>query len=76
MNQFKNYANYSVKFATFIPRFMNLHNVIDQIRLIKSSIHCLIILCLQRLNNSLIWNYFNVIDNFEFFYGYNNSLLL
>jgi hypothetical protein len=62
MNQFKNYANRSVKFATRIPGFMNLQNVTDQIQLVKSSIHSLIILCLQRLNNSFIWNYFNVID--------------
>jgi hypothetical protein len=62
MNQFKNYANRSVKFATRIPGFMNLQNVTDQIQLVKSSIHCLIILCLQRLNNSFIWNYFNVLD--------------
>jgi ligand-binding domain of hormone receptor len=62
MNQFKNYANRSVKFATRIPGFMNLQNVTDQIQLVKSSIHSLIILCLQRLNNSSIWNYFNVID--------------
>ena len=63
MNQFKNYANRSVKFATRIPGFMNLQNVTDQIQLVKSSIHSLIILCLHRLNNSFIWNYFNVIDN-------------
>jgi hypothetical protein len=63
MNQFKNYANRSVKFATRIPGFMNLQNVTDQIQLVKSSIHSLIILCLQPLNNSFIWNYFNVIDN-------------
>jgi hypothetical protein len=62
MNQFKNYANRSVKFATRIPGFINLQNVTDQIQLVKSSIHCLIILCLQHLNNSFIWNYFNVID--------------
>ena len=62
MNQFKNYANRSVKFATRIPGFMNFHNVNDQIQLIKSSIHSLIILCLQRLNNSYLWNYFNVHD--------------
>jgi hypothetical protein len=62
MNQFKNYANRSVKFATRIPGFMNFHNVNDQIQLIKSSIHSLIILCLQRLNNSHLWNYFNVHD--------------
>jgi hypothetical protein len=62
MNQFKNYANRSVKFATRIPGFMNLQNVTDQIQLVKSSIHSLIILCLQRLNNSFIWNYFNVLD--------------
>jgi len=62
MNQFKNYANRSVKFATRIPGFMNLQNVTDQIQLVKSSIHSLIILCLQRLNNTFIWNYFNVID--------------
>ncbi|CAF0790510.1 unnamed protein product [Rotaria sp. Silwood1] len=62
MNQFKNYANRSVKFATRIPGFMNFHNVNDQIQLIKSSIHSIIILCLQRLNNSFMWNYFNVID--------------
>lgn len=63
MNQFKNYANRSVKFATRIPGFMNLQNVTDQIQLVKSSIHSLILLCLQRLNNCLIWNYFNVIDD-------------
>lgn len=62
MNQFKNYANRSVKFATRIPGFMNLQNVTDQIQLVKSSIHSLIILCLQRLNNSLNWNYFHVQD--------------
>jgi phage-related protein len=62
MNQFKNYANRSVKFATRIPGFMNFHNVTDEIQLIKSSIHSLIILCLHRLNNSLLWNYFNVLD--------------
>ncbi|CAF2073407.1 unnamed protein product [Rotaria magnacalcarata] len=62
MNQFKNYANRCVKFATRIPGFMNFHNVNDQIQLIKSSIHSIIILCLQHLNNSSIWNYFNVID--------------
>jgi hypothetical protein len=62
MNQFKNYANRSVKFATRIPGFMNLQNVTDQIQLVKSSIHSLIILCLQRLNKTFIWNYFNVID--------------
>jgi len=62
MNQFKNYANRSVKFATRIPGFMNLQNVTDQIQLVKSSIHSLIILCLQRSNNSSNWNYFNVHD--------------
>jgi hypothetical protein len=62
MNQFKNYANHSVKFATRIPGFMNFHNVNDQIQLIKSSIHSIILLCLQRLNNSFIWNYFNIFD--------------
>jgi len=62
MNQFKNYANRSVKFATRISGFINLQNVTDQIQLIKSSIHSSIILCLLRLNNSFIWNYFNVID--------------
>jgi hypothetical protein len=62
MNQFKNYANRSVKFATRIPGFMNFHNVNDQIQLIKSSIHSLIILCLQHLNNSFLWNYFNLFD--------------
>lgn len=61
MNQFKNYANRSVKFATRIPGFMNLQNVTDQIQLVKSSIHSLIILCLQRSNNQF-WNYFNVLD--------------
>lgn len=63
MNQFKNYANRSVKFATRIPGFMNLQNVTDQIQLVKSSIHSLIILCLQHLNiNPSQWNYFNVLD--------------
>ena len=66
MNQFKNYANRSVKFATRIPGFMNLQNVTDQIQLVKSSIHSLIILCLQRVTThqqqSSFWNYFNVLD--------------
>ncbi len=62
MNQFKNYANRCVKFATRIPAFMNFHNVNDQIQLIKSSIHSIIILCLQHSTNNFLWNYFNVID--------------
>jgi hypothetical protein len=62
MNQFKNYANRSVKFATRIPGFMNLQSVNDQIQLVKSSIHSLIILCLQGLNNTFLWNYFHCID--------------
>ncbi|CAF1352745.1 unnamed protein product [Adineta steineri] len=64
MNQFKNYANRSVKFATRIPGFMNFHNVNDQIQLIKSSIHSIIILCLQHTNNNNLfqWNYFNIAD--------------
>ncbi|CAF1146014.1 unnamed protein product [Adineta steineri] len=63
MNQFKNYANRTVKFATRIPGFMNLQNVTDQVQLVKSSIHSLIILCLQRLNNCFLFNYFNTIDD-------------
>jgi len=62
MNQFKNYANRCVKFATRIPSFMNFHNVNDQIQLIKSSIHSIIILCLQHSTHTFLWNYFNVID--------------
>ncbi|UJR30567.1 hypothetical protein I4U23_018096 [Adineta vaga] len=62
MNQFKNYANHSVKFATRIPGFMNLQNVTDQVQLVKSSIHSLIILCSQRSIHSSSWNYFNITD--------------
>ncbi|CAF1622127.1 unnamed protein product, partial [Adineta ricciae] len=62
MNQFKNYANRSVKFATRIPGFMNLQNVTDQVQLIKSSIHSLIILCSHRMLKSSSWNYFNVTE--------------
>jgi len=62
MNQFKNYANRCVKFGTRIPGFMNFPNVHDQIQLIKCSIHSIILLCLQRLNNLFLWNYFNIFD--------------
>ncbi|CAF1025086.1 unnamed protein product [Adineta ricciae] len=62
INQFKNYANRAVKFATRIPNFMNFHTVTDQIQLIKSSIHSIVILCLQHTYPSSLWNYFNTID--------------
>jgi hypothetical protein len=62
MSQFKNYANRSVKFATRIPGFMTLHSVTDQVQLVKSSIHSLIILCSQRLSHPSVWNYFHVTD--------------
>lgn len=62
MNQFKIYANRTVKFATRIPGFMNLHHVHDQVQLIRSSIHCVVLLCLQNSKTSSQWNYFNIIE--------------
>ena len=62
MNQFKIYANRTVKFATRIPGFMNLHHVHDQVQLIRSSIHCIILLCIQHSKSTSQWNYFNIID--------------
>ena len=62
MNQFKIYANRTVKFATRIPGFMNLHHVHDQVQLIRSSIHCVILLCLQHSKTTSPWNYFNVVE--------------
>lgn len=63
MNQFKIYANRTVKFATRVPGFMNLHHVHDQVQLIRSSIHCIILLCLQHATTDLQWNYFNVVES-------------
>lgn len=60
MNQFKIYANRTVKFATRIPGFMNLHHVHDQVQLIRSSIHSIILLCLQHSKTISPWNYFNI----------------
>ena len=62
MNQFKIYANRTVKFATRIPGFMNLQHVHDQVQLIRSSIHSIILLCLQYSKTTFQWNYFNVVD--------------
>ncbi|CAF0931697.1 unnamed protein product [Didymodactylos carnosus] len=62
MNQFKNYANRSVKFATRIPGFMNIKSVEDQVQLVQSSIHSVVIMTLQRVN-SFSWNYFNADDH-------------
>jgi hypothetical protein len=62
MNQFKIYANRTVKFATRIPGFMNLHHIHDQVQLIRSSIHCIVLLCLHHFKDASQWNYFNVIE--------------